>query len=393
MTFIVSNNASTTLASSIVAAGTSITVNTGDGTLFPTVTAPDILPLTLDDNTNVEVVYCTAHTANSDTFTVTRGAEVVRNVGAPVSYSFTSGVTKIESRLTKGMVEYSQSLRVAAQSSDPSAGISNVLQVYGLKFANRMFLKQLGPSGVDHIIQTSIFDDNSIIFRPASGTTATGTGFGMNWVGGGTVTHPAPTTASPAIFNSLRRTNYATATSANAGAGVWGGNPQYWRGNSTGLGGFYFFARIADPMAGAASRMFVGMTTLVTTASVTGEPSAASANFIGFGHDAADATTNYVVMTKDGTTVTKTSLTTPVARAANNIFDIHIFCAPNSTTMSIQIDQVNTNGTTTTVHNADITATLPTTGSFLTPHAARGNAALGSAQSIAVSSIYVTSDY
>lgn len=69
------NNASTTLASSITNSGTSLTVVTGAGALFPTLTGSDYFYCTLEDSaaTKREIVKVTAR--SSDTFTIVRGQD------------------------------------------------------------------------------------------------------------------------------------------------------------------------------------------------------------------------------------------------------------------------------------------------------------------------------
>jgi len=69
------NNASTTLASSITNSATSLTVVTGAGALFPTLTGSDYFYCTLEDSaaTTREIVKVTAR--SSDTFTIVRGQD------------------------------------------------------------------------------------------------------------------------------------------------------------------------------------------------------------------------------------------------------------------------------------------------------------------------------
>lgn len=74
MPVLFTNNASTTLASGITAVATSITVATGQGSLFPNPSAPDFFYATLANASNVlEIVKCTAR--SGDTLTVTRAQE------------------------------------------------------------------------------------------------------------------------------------------------------------------------------------------------------------------------------------------------------------------------------------------------------------------------------
>jgi len=69
-----SNTASATLASSISTSSTAITVSTGMGTMFPTITAGTFFMATLTDSSNnLEIVKVTGRT--SDTLTVVRAQE------------------------------------------------------------------------------------------------------------------------------------------------------------------------------------------------------------------------------------------------------------------------------------------------------------------------------
>jgi hypothetical protein len=70
------NNSSSTLASAINTTDTTITVATGEGSLFPVAGSGDTFALTLQDaSSNIEVVLATAHTSGADTFTITRAQE------------------------------------------------------------------------------------------------------------------------------------------------------------------------------------------------------------------------------------------------------------------------------------------------------------------------------
>jgi len=74
MAVLYANNATTTLASGITAAATSLTVATGTGSLFPAIVSPDFFYATLiDASNNIEIVKVTAR--SSDAFTITRAQE------------------------------------------------------------------------------------------------------------------------------------------------------------------------------------------------------------------------------------------------------------------------------------------------------------------------------
>ena len=87
------NNAATTLASSILVGATSLTVSSGTGTLFPTLAGGAYFYCTLSNtaNTTIEIIKVTAR--STDTFTIVRAQD---NTTAS---AFTAG-DKVELRLT-----------------------------------------------------------------------------------------------------------------------------------------------------------------------------------------------------------------------------------------------------------------------------------------------------
>lgn len=93
MAILFTNNAATTLASSIGSGATSLTVASGGGALFPNPTSPDYFLVTLVgvSGTPTEIVKVTAR--STDTFTIVRGQE-----GTTPS-AFTGG-DKVELRIT-----------------------------------------------------------------------------------------------------------------------------------------------------------------------------------------------------------------------------------------------------------------------------------------------------
>jgi hypothetical protein len=68
------NAARAYLASTVSDSATTVTID-GGGSLFPAITSPEFSRAVLQDANGIEVVRITAHTANSDSFTVTRGQE------------------------------------------------------------------------------------------------------------------------------------------------------------------------------------------------------------------------------------------------------------------------------------------------------------------------------
>jgi hypothetical protein len=68
------NAARAYLASSVSDSATTVVID-GGGSLFPAITSPDFSRAVLQDGNGIEVVLITAHTAASNSFTVTRGQE------------------------------------------------------------------------------------------------------------------------------------------------------------------------------------------------------------------------------------------------------------------------------------------------------------------------------
>lgn len=95
MSRLFANNATTTLNTAISDSDTTLVVAPGTGSVFPTVAGSDWIDMTLEDDLgNVEIVRCSAHSAGSDTFTLsTRGVE------STTPRAFSSGV-RVEIRLT-----------------------------------------------------------------------------------------------------------------------------------------------------------------------------------------------------------------------------------------------------------------------------------------------------
>lgn len=90
------NNASSTMASGITNVATQVTVQAGQGALFPSPSAGQYSVITLEDvSGNIEIVQCTGRT--SDTLTIVRAQE------STTGLAFASG-SRVECRLTAGIL-------------------------------------------------------------------------------------------------------------------------------------------------------------------------------------------------------------------------------------------------------------------------------------------------
>lgn len=110
MAVLYTNNATTTLASSISNSATSLTVAIGDGAKFPNPTAGDFFYVTLTSGNTVEIAKVTSRL--SDTFTVIRAQD------GTSAASFVSGAT-VELRITAGMLDQ---LKLDASANSSGSG-------------------------------------------------------------------------------------------------------------------------------------------------------------------------------------------------------------------------------------------------------------------------------
>jgi len=94
--FVFSNNASSLLASGITNSQTTLTVQAGQGALFPAIGAGQIAAVTIEDvSGDIEVTYATGRTG--DTLTILRGQE------GTTALAFASG-SRVEMRITAGLL-------------------------------------------------------------------------------------------------------------------------------------------------------------------------------------------------------------------------------------------------------------------------------------------------
>lgn len=103
-----SNNAVSRLAADLSNSATTISIATGEGALFPPLSAGDWFPATISNSSgNIEIVRVTARAA--DSFTVQRGQE------GTAAHAFAAG-SIIELRLTAGTIEAIKSEAIAGAS-------------------------------------------------------------------------------------------------------------------------------------------------------------------------------------------------------------------------------------------------------------------------------------
>jgi hypothetical protein len=279
---------------------------------------------------------------------------------------------------------------------NPATPGTDVLRVYARKVSGRMVPKWTPPSGVDTPFQAALWGNNTILYLPNTGTTA-GINLGTPWAVGTTIGHPQPTAG---IYTQMKRTtstNVVTTTNQVLGvSSIVSTAAQFWRGNSAGLGGFFFFARfgIETLTAGSpnATRLFVGL--MSGTTNILASDTVPAISCIGLWHDTTDGANVINLLTKDGTTATKNALTgsptTPYSTGQG--YDFYMFAKPNDSVIYYRLDNLNTGAI---LVDSSVSTTLPANTTFMGPVCGMSNGTaniVASTVAIGVNRVYIESD-
>lgn len=280
--------------------------------------------------------------------------------------------------------------------SSPSAPTMNTLRVYARSISGRMVPKWTPPSGVDTPFQSALYGNNVVMYLPNTGTTA-GLNLGAPWAVGTTIAHPAPTAGAYTQIKRTTSTNVITTTNQVLGvSSIVATAPQFWRGNSSGLGGFFFFARFGIETLTAASpnatRLFVGLQSGAT--SVLASDTIPAISCIGLWHDTTDGANVINLLTKDGATATKNTLngspSTPYSTGQG--YDFYMFAKPNDSVIYYRLDNLNTGAI---LSEGSISTTIPAATTFMGPVVGMSNGTaniVASTVGIGVNRIYIESD-
>jgi hypothetical protein len=313
-----------------------------------------------------------------------------------------TGSISISGSLSQGT--HDTYIDVIGGTSDPSAPANNILRVYSKKISGRMFPKWIGPSGVDTPFQSALFGNNIAIYAPTQGASVTAT-FGATWTKGGSagvISHPPPSASSNtdrAMLDQMKRTRHVNAiTTTNQACGIIAtaaSASQVWRGNATGLGGFFFYTRFGIghlPIQPTGSyRLFAGLTPGTAEVVIS---DIVPANTVGLWRPAAESASlnGLYFITKDATTISSQSIL-GARLTTGSVFDVYIFAKPNDNAIYWRVDDVSAS---VTLADTGTLQNLPVNTAFLGPQVeiSNGTASLGIATvGIDVNRIYLESDH
>jgi hypothetical protein len=265
----------------------------------------------------------------------------------------------------------------------PSTGA----KIYSRSRAGRRMTEQLGPFGYNYSFQPCVAM-KSIGWFSATGNGTSTTSIGLSMTVTGTAT--ARNVVTTKFFTSLRRIGYVSSSSAGNSAGIRHGGLQFWRGNASGLGGFYFVCRfgISSAATVAGQRSFVGL--VASTSVLSNADPSTNSNILGFGVDGSDTTWSFM-HAGSSTPATKDTLTGTFAprSLSTDIYEVRIYCPPNGSTIYYSIEDLNGGS----LFDGNTTTALPSNTTLLSPHIWTNNNTTALACAIDVCSLYIETDY
>lgn len=213
-------------------------------------------------------------------------------------------------------------LRITGVTTSPSVPSTGFVKLFMKKLGGQLHPTVLTELGSEQPLQRALWNQYRVSFRPGA---AAGVWSGTVGANLGTAAIALPTSTN--IYTAMRRSTFATVvTTTNQQVGTRT-EAMFWRGNATGLGGFFLVCRMGFTVIKTSSRAFIGLCA-DTTAIVTADPST-KLNLIGFGFDTGD--TAFTFMHNDGSgTATKDPISGQGTLATNNTsYDFLIYAKPN----------------------------------------------------------------
>lgn len=302
-----------------------------------------------------------------------------------MNYKIGDGITAWNTLSYKGLQPTMEGITYDAVPTDPSTPAAGHMQSYAFSSAGRLLPKIKGPSGLDTFMQTALFGNGIHFILPGSGTALTALG-GPSMASVGTISHPVLTTSN--LVTQTCRFVCTSAATANSVADLRTSLHRIWRGNSSGLGGFYHRTRFSVETAVTNQRLYVGLLNTTAALSTTQAPSALT-NAIGMGYDSGDP--NMYIIHNDGTgTATKIDLGSNFPTNDNSVmFDFNLFCPPNETFVNYSVKNLKTGH----VVEGTITTDLPAESTFLCWRGYMNNGGTAAAVVLGISRMYIETDY
>ena len=276
-------------------------------------------------------------------------------------------------------------LRLPDTGAQPATPAASGLNLFSRTRGGRLLPAWIGPSGLDSTLQPALFGNSTYMWLPGTGTT-----LAINWGtsftarnSGTSAAQATPTKASTNAMTSMNRAQFGTGTTATGVSGVQSAATVAWRGNATGLGGFFFFARFGIETLAADMRAMVGLS--ANNAAMAADAST-WANTVAIVKDTGDSV--WQVATRSATTLTKTS--TGCTVTAGQILDVWMYAPPNGSSITIRLADAVAG--TVYVDNVAFSTNIPANTTFMYMQAHAGSVTGTTAKVLSLNRMYCEND-
>ena len=244
---------------------------------------------------------------------------------------------------------------------DPSASVAGDI-LYTRALGGKYIPRFMGSSGLPSALQPVMFAHDVTMWLPGTSTTAA-----INFTTAWTM---ATTQVTPAIANTnfmtqMTRATFTTTTTAANTSGVRSSAPVAWIGNSNRQGGFFFAARFGILTY---SSTIACMGRLISINNRTFYRSECNCQYMCYDKR---YRRNYVAVYYGQCNcqlIQRFQLVSQLpAGGTGNIFDFYMYCPPNGTSITFQVEDVTTGAI--YVNSQAQTLTLPSNTVMLTAHA------------------------
>ncbi len=273
-----------------------------------------------------------------------------------------------------------------------TAPSADTVRVFAGKSGGRVMPRFIGPNGQDATFQPHIGKNKVSKWNAAgNGTVIVADGSPALTVAGTATTRNVSTTNRATRIRMIEWLVTTAATTAiasfRAGAAQW----SIGDASQSDMGGFHYVCTWGTATGGATAtnRAFVGMAN--TTAAPTDVEPSTITNIVGMGWDAADA--NISIMHRGTGAVTKIDLGAAFAVPTTdraNAYLLELYSPPGTTQ---KVGYKVTNIITNAVAEGEITANLPTAATFLAPRGWMSVGGTSSVIGIALSQLYIETDW
>lgn len=270
------------------------------------------------------------------------------------------------------------------------------LVLFGRRFGpsgGRVMVAAMGPSGMDYVLQPSIWRQKISRWNAAGGSTTVPGVDGMPAIstGGMAISRGVATTNA---LTRAKRIGYVSSTTAGNYAGVYQAVAQYTLGNGL-VGGFFMSCRfgVSDTILRSAARTFVGMSS--STVAPTNVDPATLTNSIGIGHTASD--TNWYFYYGGTTAQKRMDLGSNFPINNTDLLDFSLWSPPDANgVIYFCLERIALNAlyiTYGTINSNGSAVYLPSNTTLLAFRAWRNNNTAAAAVGIDISSIYLETDW